>query len=384
MRINFITPVDIKYSYTGTEWHVYEYARFLKEKGEDSNILVTQQKDSKPYVKHYKAVERHYSCIPKKTVRKLEISTFRNAHLIVYRGLPRNGLIYLPYSIHSYLVNILFKPHGQKYVIGSHIMQLKFGKMIEGNHAIYENLLLLLVRLILLIRKRESNNLYFHVINNEQIKYLVRAGINRRNIFYVPAMADIKYFKIAHNKSKKLRVIHIGGAIKESIIVLQIIKQLIRFGEIWHFEFYFIGAPQPDELMEISKRYKNIHVLGRIDDRRKNNILSKADAMIIPAYETFSKTMLEGLAAGLYIFVSNKNNAAKDVKEIGVDLWITKTGMPTEYIKPLLNAAKEKRMRPSNFNPNKRKNKELVIREFDKNTILPKMLRLFQEVESRS
>ncbi len=376
LKAYFITPIDIEYSYTATEWLVYEYAKFLKDNGIDASILVTKTKKLKK-VANYKKIMERYRNIPKKTVKSSDKTMFRGARLITYKALPKDGIIYFPYSLHTYLMNILTKPNGQKYVIGSHIMQIKNGKMIGGNHEIYEKLLDILVKSVIAAKK---GNVYFHVVNSEQTKYLVKMGVDRKNIFYVPVMADIKYLSMAHNKTKTLRIVHIGGLVKESSIIAEIIKELVRLDRLNEFEFYFVGSPQPDELVALGNRYKNIHILGKVDEKRKLKALQNADVLIVPAYETFSKAILEGFSSGLYVITSTKNDAAFDFRNAGAKLDIVKTGSAMEYV-PLLLKLSSIKKGGKEINPHKKSNRDVVVERFDAPVVLPDILKMFKTID---
>ncbi len=378
MKVSLITPVDIKYSYKGTEYHVYEYARYLQAKRIDTEILVTKTNADMPRRKNNPASNR-YRSIPKRPIDCSETLLPFNYHLFTYWGLPSDRIIYLPFGIYQYFVNVAFKPLGQKYIIGCHGMHLKFGSMIEGHHAL-DAILRSATKSMISAKGREADNLYFHVINSEQKMYLEKLGIKSRNIFYVPAMLDTKNYHIGYNSSKRLKVIHIGGLGKGSDIVLQIIKRIIGEGKIDMFEFYFIWDEQPPELYKYAKNNPNIHVLGTVPEREKARVLSIMDVIVIPAYENFPKAMLEGLASGLYVVTSRKNSAATDIKKYEVNIYITNRGTPDEYVAPLIKLAKLKSSRRKIFDMKKEINRKATHEHFDKEKVLPQILKMFENV----
>ena len=299
----------------------------------------------------------------------------------LYNNLPHGNVIYFPYSIYDYIVNILFKPKGQKYVIGSHGMHLKMGRMLK-DHRLLEILLNAAVKSVLLLRKGEINNIYCHVINKEQECYIKKTfGFRTENIFFVPIMLKVTNYLTKKNKSKKLKVVHIGGMGKELQTVLNVVNMLDKKGILGEFEFYFIG--ETDENVEKRyKRFSNIHFLGMIDDKQKIKTLSEMDVMVVPAYETFSKAMLEGLASGLYIITSKRTASWKDLVNLGIKIAVAGEGEAHEYLAPLISLSKRKRKR-KDVNPYKYINIKRTAINFDEKIVLKKMLKLFRKVIDR-
>lgn len=61
MIVDLITPADIRYSYRGTGYLVYETARFLKLYGVDTMIIITDKGKSGNLLSDYRMLE---SCQP--------------------------------------------------------------------------------------------------------------------------------------------------------------------------------------------------------------------------------------------------------------------------------------------------------------------------------
>ena len=381
MKVSLITPMDIRYVYTGTEWHIYEYAKFLHGHRIDVNILITDRCSDgaklKP-IKGFRRIIALYKAIPKSYVKCTELILPFKYHLFLYRGLPRNSVIYFPFSIYDYIINILFKPKGQKYIIGCHGMHLKMGHIIKG-HNMLEGLLNAWMRFLLFIRRDEMENLYCHVINKEQAEYMKRTfGFRPENVFYVPIMINAGDYHAKGNNSKKLRVVHIGGMGKDMHIVLDVIDGLSETGKLRMFEFYFIGERSVDA-EDAYRKFDNVHFLGMVSDRHKYKMLGMADVMIVPAYETFSKTMLEGLASGLSILTSRRAASWKDVTDIGIELSVMSNGYAEEYTRQLIKLA-ELKCKGKDINPRREMNIRKTIENFDEKVILKKMLTLFLRV----
>ena len=380
MKVYLITPLDLKYSYRATEEYVYNYAKYLKEHGIDAEILITK-KDAKQQtlLSNYKEVVKPYDNIAKKPIRCKEIVLPLKWHVFIYKDLPKEGTIYFPYSIYDYLFNILFKPKGQKYVIGSHSMHLKMNHIIK-NHEMLEWLLNFIVKSVLFLRRKENDNIYFHVINSMQEAYLTKNfKINKKNIFYVPNFIDTSRYRLTKNSSKKLRVVHIGGMEKDASIVFDIIKLLDEKHVLDRFEFYFIGRLDK-QIEEQYSSIRNVHLLGPIDDSTKLKVLRGADCMIMPSYEAFPKTLLEGLLSGLYILTSKRNSAWQDLIAFGMHMFVAENGFSEEYLQELINLA-GKKGKGVNINLYSESNENITIKIFDKRDVLPQILKMFKTLE---
>ncbi|MCL4379213.1 MAG: glycosyltransferase [Candidatus Marsarchaeota archaeon] len=377
-RISLISPLDIKYSYKGTEYHVYEYAKCLVENGIDAELLITGASGYHPSIKNYKRISAEYSMIPHRKIPCSEILLPFKWHHFMCRNLPKESIIYLPFGPYQYLFNIATKPRGQKYIIGCLAMELKFGNLIEGNDAL-EIIAKVAIR-IALSKGADTRNYYFHAINKAQVEYLVGLGVKKDRINYVPLMLDTSKYHISNNKARKLRVIHVGGTGKASAMVAQVIEALSEESQMDKFEFYFMWSNQPEEVRKCAATYENVHLLGSPSEERKAKILSAMDVMIIPSTEAFSKTMLEGIASGLHIVVSKRNPASLDVRALGVNMTITERSEPSEYIEELVKLANLKIKLGSKFNKSKRRYREIVVENFDRIQVLPKIFEMFMKI----
>ncbi len=381
MKIYLISPVDLKYSYKGTELHIYEYAKYLREHGMDTQILVTENVRGYKELPGYRKILEPYKSVPKAEARCKEYLLPMKWHLFVYQELPRVGAIYFPYSIYDYVMNILTKPKGQKYIIGCHGMHLKMGHLVEGRPGL-EAALNSWVNGILKIRKDEMKNLYCHALNREQAEYMVsRFNFKRENVFCIPSMVDTGLYKLSKNTSDKLRVVHVGGEEKSAGIVLDAVGMLRHSGNSDRFEFYFIGRTT-EQFKKRHGKIENVHFLGEVSEREKLRLLATMDVMILPAYEVFPKSMLEGFASGLLIITSRRNSAYKDAKRAGMKIFIVDNGLAKEYVAPLLKLADQK-LKSKSFNRLRRKNRDIAATEFDKEHVLKKLRAMFLRVASK-
>ncbi len=380
MKAYLITPMNIKYTYSGTEWHIYEYARYLSEHKIKANIIVTNTRRGIAPAKSYTMeVEARYSRIPKITAACTEVLLPFSYHLFVYRNLPKDSVIYFPYSIYDHIPNIVSRSDAQRYIIGCHGMHLKNGHILL-EHDTIERTMNSIVKSLFHLKRSNINSVFFHALNSSQIGYLMRFGVRRRNIFLIPPMVKFSQYRQGGKDPKRFKVIHIGGAGKGIDITIELVEHLISKGWMERFEFHFIGVEQPERLREIAKMHKEVKTHGPIGDEEKKSLLASADAILIPAYEVFPKIALEGLASNLRILTSRKNGAAIDIAKKGIDITVVREGRADEYINPLINLATQKRRNKEKFYSISRKNYEIARREFDEKNILPRILQMFKVV----
>ncbi|MEM3661850.1 MAG: hypothetical protein QXG73_03410, partial [Candidatus Micrarchaeaceae archaeon] len=70
MKIYLVTPMDLKYSYRATEEYVYKYAKYLKDRGKDVEILVTKKPNEKyTLLPNYRKTIRPYRKIRRRPVQ---------------------------------------------------------------------------------------------------------------------------------------------------------------------------------------------------------------------------------------------------------------------------------------------------------------------------
>ncbi len=379
MKIYLITPVDIKYSYRSTEYHIFEYARYLKQHKLDAEVLITENIRGYKEIPNYPKILKRYNMVHTSEAKCNEYILPFKWHIFKYHGLPKDGTIYFPYSVYDYIFNILGKAPRQKYIFGCHGMHLKMGEMVK-DHRILESLLNSLINFFLDMKEKDRNNFYCHALNKQQKDYMVKVfKFKRDNVFTVPTMVDSSLYKLSSNSTKKLVVVHIGGSGKDIGVVVDVIKQLIKINKLGDFEFYFIGQRDNDAERSLNG-IKNVQFFGPINNRQKKGILAKSDAMILPAYEAFPVTMLEGLASGLHIFTSKRNASWRDITDLGIKINLSKIGDASEYVTPLLALADKKITDKKAFDGQRKRNRLIAIKEFDEEAVLGRMFEMFEKV----
>jgi glycosyltransferase involved in cell wall biosynthesis len=364
-----VTPKDINYSYRATERLIYEYTAYLSSHSITSTVLIPDYYLTIKNGSKAKLINDKYRKVKTKFIHGIKLSLPFKFDMYFYLNLPSNGFVYLPYSLYNHIINLFLARKNSKFIIGSHSMHIKNGLLLP-EHALLENLFKKFLQLFL-TNTNIMRNLYFHALTQEQVLYLEQLKIPRKHIFLVPNFIDTKQFHIGINKIKKLRVLHVGGASKRADVVLLIIENLIRKRILSNFEFYFIGE-MPSFFS--TKKFSNIHYLGKISDKKKISVLSKMDVILLPASEVFPLTLLEGMASGLMVISAN-NSISRELRKLHANIIINTSGTIENYSNILFNLYKSKRKHgfPYIF---KLQNRDIVIENFSSLKILPK----FQEV----
>lgn len=382
MKVSFVTPIDIKYSHRATEKLVYEYARYLKKHGLESEVLVPNYIIGKVTLEARNVMYDKYNDVSITVIKGVKIRLPFKYDVYYFSQLPKGNMVYLPYSLYTHILNLILKPVGQKYVIGSHGMHIKEGRMLY-NYNFIEDITNFFVRLLILSRRDIRENVFYHVINLGQKSYLKGLGIDEKKILYVPNFIDPDKFRIKTNHDKALRILHVGGIDKNAAMMVDIIDKLRRDGLLKEFKFYFIGKEEPEEVLEYGRTYDNIFYMGFVDKENvKAKIFSEMDLMVVPDIEASSVTMIEGMASGLAI-VSRNNAIVADLRMIGVGLAEVRVSDGVEgYISILKEMLSAKRH--GKFDREFRsKNRKLVIKHFSRDKVLKEFKRSLDQITGR-
>jgi glycosyltransferase involved in cell wall biosynthesis len=259
-----------------------------------------------------------------------------------------------------------------RFLIGSHALQFAGIDNIERINP--------LRRVINLGAKPYIRNdgLYYHAINKAQKEYMVGLGVERDRVFHVPNFIDAGKFKFAPNNRSKLAVVHIGGVNKSSDRVVEICRKLAEARRINDFVFYFIGERQPDGLRPLARRYKrSVFDLGLLEEKSQRRLLTKSDVMIIPAFEAFPLTMLEGLASGLSVITDfDYNPVAREVNDLGASVYDARNDDVSTYAERLIYLKDNKDI----INRSRYKNNRVARGNFDSGVVLPKIEKMFLSI----
>jgi glycosyltransferase involved in cell wall biosynthesis len=382
MRVSLLTPLDIKYSVSATEKLIYEYASYLKNSDVDVELLVpTKVFDNHNKLrKDYKDIELQYSIINKKSINFIFFKNYYYS-MFYYFNLPTNRIVFLPYSPYYYITNILTKPTTTKYIIGAWNMHLYAGEHSQ-NHRVLSNLLDGVIRTLFKLRGTAFlDTLYFLVENSQQKYYIIKnLHIRAQKIFYIPLFIDTNEFSVTKNNSKKLRVLHIGGIEKNAMLMAKIIHNAIEKNIMEDFEFWFIGKSMPDELITLSKSYKNIKNYGMVTDKTKRILLSKADVLAVTSVEGFGLKILEAFASGLEVICLD-NPACTDISATGLKIHTIDRNMPENYLIILKKLFYKKQNRAFSLKTRMAKRK-LLKKNFDKAVVTPKFFEMLTKINS--
>ncbi len=374
MDIHFLVRSNVRMiGSSGTEDQTYYYAKFLKDRGKNVDMLMAYSFGTFTKLKPDHNTYDRYASLKERRIGFIKIRTPIPLFSLVYhRGLP-DGITYVPYSFYDYLLNLVFKRKAQIIVFGGHCLE------VRTKYPVMRGIINLAVRLIFRLR---SNEIYFHTINLAQKRYLMRLGLPEKNIFYVPNFIDYRDVPLLDSRSKKLRVLHIGGVSKTSEFLPQIFDRLIEKGEFARFEFCLVGSKQPLEVIEYAKKHKNVKVMGYVSERKKYSLLRSADALIIASQETFSIVALEALECGP-IVISRPNPAVEIMKDLGARLFLLSDDEPDSYVGALHEVMRLKE-NPRHMASLKSVNKHVCEKYFSSGNVLPQIAKLFDTVEKRA
>jgi glycosyltransferase involved in cell wall biosynthesis len=368
-KLYLVLPSPIKTTMRGTEKFTLGLATYLNNYF-DVTILEPKYNSAKYAKTDKNRVNEKYSTLKLRTIKLMKLKLPFGQFFYKFRGLPKDGIIYLPFDFYSEMLTLLSKPKGQIYILGvAHGLHLQNGEL--AHHGNIGKIILHVAKILLAFKGKDfRETVYYHTNNDEQSKYLLKAGMLKDHIFQIPNFTDISKFYVSNNNSEKLKVLNIGGVSKNADFVVKIIDKLTKQHALNKYEFHFIGSRVPKEL-ERYKKYKNIIVHGFIDDNKKAEIMSKMDVLALTDIETFSITMLEGLASGLAIISSDGNPAAFELKNLGASIYIAKLSNINDYITTLKKVSKSKQ--EGILNLQRSKNRDIIIHNYSEEVVFKKI-----------
>ena len=371
----FILPSNITKTIRGTEQFTLGLAAYLSNY---LNVTVLEPNRNNVSYKRPKGIDKKYSKLKLDKIKMKKVKMPFGQYMFSFKGIPKEGIVYLPFDFFSEMPALLSKPKGQIYILGvAHGLHLRNGKL--AHHGNIGKIALRIAMALLALKGRDfKNTVYYHTHNSDQSRYLLKAGLPKNHIFQIPTFIDAKEFYITDNKSKKLKVLHIGGVNKNADFVVKIIDEMITQKILYNYEFHFIGREMPKRLKDLSRIYKNIIIHGFIDNKTKARIMSSMDVLLLTDIETFSVTMLEGLASGLHIISCDGNPAAYELKALKASAYILKSESIDSYIKTLKMIDKFKMSNLINVNRNI--NREIVLSKYSEEVVCKEALGVFQKI----
>lgn len=172
------------------------------------------------------------------------------------------------------------------------------------------------------IKKQELNLADYIIVPSEIVKEsLIKLNICEKKIIKIPYGVDISKFlpKEKYEVSKTLKILFVGHVIWRKGIetILKVLKELK--GKI-DFEFNIVGGAPEKEILEKYKGLYNYYPF--LPHEKLVEIYKENDIFVFPSLiEGFAQVVLEAMACGLPVIVSNRAGSNDIVRE-GIDGFI--------------------------------------------------------------
>jgi len=183
--------------------------------------------------------------------------------------------------------------------IGHYLAKIFAKKHIISTHAIYDYLKPSPILLKLINQSHQTLTL-----SDASKKQLIAWGANKNKLSTYKYWIDLSIFKPVTTKNKIFTILFVGRLIqKKGVKILVKIAQKIP-----SINFTFIGTgPLENYLQTISKKYKNIKFLGKIDNKHLPKYYSQSHLLCVPSLyqEGFGRVVMESVACGTPVLASN-------------------------------------------------------------------------------
>ena len=193
--------------------------------------------------------------------------------------------------IHSHGFNAAF--------IGHYLSKIYNKKHIISTHAIYDHLKPSPILLKLINQSHITLTL-----SDASKKQLIAWSANNNKLSTYKYWIDLDIFKPVAVKNKKFTILFVGRLIqKKGVKILVKIAQKLP-----SINFTFIGTgPLENYLESISKKYKNIKFLGKINNKFLPKYYSQSHLLCVPSLyqEGFGRVVMESVACGTPVLASN-------------------------------------------------------------------------------
>jgi glycosyltransferase involved in cell wall biosynthesis len=163
-----------------------------------------------------------------------------------------------------------------------------------------------------------SSKIIFFTPSHLNSSFIRKIFFLRKKAIIIPCCLDIKFSKESFclrkgiKNKEEINVISIGRLVKYkgykyAINAIKNLNEKIKYTIVG-------GGPLEDELKNLINLYKlnkRVHLIGEISDKRKNDILSKADIFLFPSIsssEAYGLVQIEAMAKGLPIINTYINN----------------------------------------------------------------------------
>lgn len=169
--------------------------------------------------------------------------------------------------------------------------------------------------------KRLSKNIWenaeFVIANSKGLKDFALNSYSKKKIYVIYNGIDTKefMFKKRYNTKKKLQILCVGRLIERKgySYLIEAIKPISDFVSVT-----FIGGGDLSNTLKYQSRNLDVTFLGIIEHDKIAKIYSKYDIFVLPSFnEGMSNTVLEAMASGLGLIVTNTGGSAELVKKNG-------------------------------------------------------------------
>jgi len=198
----------------------------------------------------------------------------------------------------------------------------------------------------------------FIACSSRSKEYLISLGAHPGKISIAPNAIDVDFFKaqsLKHEPQKenlksqlkieeKKLILYVGRLVESKGLkyLMEAYRDLKK--EKNDVDLMIIGdGPQRDELVSLcqQEQIKDVHLLGFIPNEQLPLYYSIADVFVFPSTrDAFGMVVLEAMACGLPIVITNRAGASADVVKHGVNGYITgdrNAGQLYEAIKGILS-----------------------------------------------
>ncbi len=192
--------------------------------------------------------------------------------------------------------------------------------------------------------KRLSKNIWknakFVIANSNGLKQLANNTAPNQHIGVIFNGIDTTEFKpkknsLKHNKNNKLKILCVGRLIERKgfSYVIHAIKPISD-----KVSLTFIGDGPLKQELKIQSKGLDINFLGIVEHDKLASIYPKYDVFILPSFnEGMSNTVLEAMASGLAVIVSDTGGTLELINKNGFIVKIKNSDDITKYLNMYLN-----------------------------------------------
>jgi len=260
---------------------------------------------------------------------------------------------------------------------GTQIDILKYSKkVIFGHHILLDKpIQRVYYSLLENIIARKIKYSYHHFLTEYRANIYRKRGFKK--IFVIPNFVELDKYKTKEKSYDKFKIICPGAvSIQKGIdTLIKVAEILKKYNDI---EFYITGNKPIYENLPTNVKY-----LEMLNEEEFINFISTANLMFLPTrHETFSFAVLENLAVGNPVVVSNLPDVISAFEE-SESIYYAKLNNIEDYINGILKYYQIWKNSKDKYEELSKKAREIASK-FDSNIILPKIEEMFIKVYESS